>query len=97
AWIPNVVLHVLFDTGLLGLVLFGGAVVIGVANSIRALASPLKSWRQSEYALLGLLAAAGALALCYQMTDGTWMGFTWFLVGLLSVTARHTQSERVES
>jgi hypothetical protein len=46
---------------------------------------------------VGLLVACGALALCYQMTDGTWMGFTWFLLALLMVTARHALAEQVRS
>jgi O-antigen ligase len=88
AWIPNVVLHVLFDTGLVGLILLGSAVLLGVAGAVRVLARPVGSWGDSEFAVMGLLSALGALALCYQMTDGSWMGFTWFLFGLLVVSVR---------
>jgi hypothetical protein len=97
AWIPNVVLHVVFDTGLVGLTLIGSAALLAFVTALRALARPARYWQESDYGLLGLLAATGALAVCYQMTDGTWMGFTWFLFGILVVSARHARGGRARS
>lgn len=89
AWVPNVILHVLFDTGVAGLVVLGLAVVLAGFRAVRAFAKPARLWQAGDFALLGLVVASGALVLCYQMTDGTWMGFTWFTFALLVVSARY--------
>ena len=94
AWIPNVVLHILFDTGIIGLLVATAAVAVGVGSAVRALAKSPRRWGSVEYILLGALVACGALALSYQMTDGTWLGFTWFLFALLVVSARQTIGSR---
>jgi hypothetical protein len=88
AWIPNVVLHVLFDTGIVGLLLLGVGALLAAGRAVRVLARPVRSWHGAHYALLGLVVACSALAICYQMTDGTWMGFTWFVYALLVASTR---------
>jgi hypothetical protein len=88
------VLHALFDTGVVGLSLLGVVAILAAASTALALARPARSWQAGEFALIGLVVACGALVICYQMTDGMWMGFTWFVFGLLVVAARAAISPR---
>jgi hypothetical protein len=94
AWIPNVALHVLFDTGIVGLLTLSVALVVAGWTAVRALTKPSQLSSAGEYGLLGLAMACVTLAICFQMTDGTWMGFSWFSLGLLVVTSRHLSTDR---
>ncbi len=49
------------------------------------------SWETPHYVLFGLVAAALALILTYQFTDGTWLGFTWVFFGMLVAGGRLTR------
>jgi O-antigen ligase len=81
AWISNLVLHTLVDTGLVGLViqlsLFGLVVwrAWQAASATRdpGLAIGLKAMT------LGLL----VIAIAYQVTDGTWLAVFWVHLGLV--------------
>jgi hypothetical protein len=84
SWIPNVELHVLFDTGLVGLLFFGGALALIAWRAIRSLRTSVGNWTTLHFALLGLLFVGGGLFLTYQLTDATWLGFTWVLLGLMA-------------
>lgn len=81
AWISNLILHTMTDTGLVGLLiqmtLFGLVAVrawriAGVATDPR-LAIGLKAMA------LGLL----AMFIAYQLTDGTWLAVFWIHLGLM--------------
>ncbi len=90
-WIPNLELHVLFDTGLAGLLLFGGALVLAAWRGVRALRGPVADWTTAHYALFGLLFAGLGLLLAYQLTEGTGLGFTWLFLALLVAAGRYAR------
>jgi hypothetical protein len=87
-WIANLELHILFDTGLVGFLLFAVAMVTIAMRGLRSLSGATSRWGSTEFVLLGLMVSAGALLLAYQVTDATWLGFTWVLLALLVMSAR---------
>jgi O-antigen ligase len=80
-WISNLELHVLYDSGIVGLVaLFGGLAVSGWA-----------AWRSLRHgdpahrpAIMGVLGAVVVLLVAYQATEASWLGYTWIYLGLLA-------------
>jgi hypothetical protein len=90
-WIGNLPLHVLFDTGIVGLLLLLVALVAAGRPAIRALRSPAVAWETTHYVLFGLVAAGVALIVTYEFTDGTWLGFTWVFFGMLVAAGRQTR------
>jgi O-antigen ligase len=90
-WIGNLPLHVLFDTGIVGLLLLLVALVAASRPAIRALRSPAVAWETTHYVLFGLVAAGVALIVTYEFTDGTWLGFTWVFFGMLVAAGRLTR------
>jgi O-antigen ligase len=88
-WIPNLELHILFDTGLVGLLLVAGAVGGAVRGGVRALRGPVAGWSTAQYALFGLLFAGLGLFLAYQLTEGTGLGFTWLFFAMLVAAGRY--------
>ncbi len=95
-WIPNIFMHVLFDTGLVGFALFTGALGVAGWRALRNVLIPLRSWTPTDFATYGLLLAGLALILTYQLTDGTWMGFTWVLLALLVAAGKPPERPRDE-
>lgn len=95
-WIPNIFMHVLFDTGLVGLALFAGALGTAAWRAFSNIRKPVGEWASGDYATYGLILACFALLLTYQLTDGTWMGFTWVLLAMLSVAGNrnHIQAQK---
>lgn len=91
-WIPNIFMHVLFDTGIAGFLLFGGALGISVFRALARMREPVSGWVSADFATYGLLLATIALILTYQLTDGTWMGFTWVLLALLVAAGKDDRS-----
>lgn len=89
-WIGNIELHALFDTGIVGLLLLLVVLVAAARPAIRALRLPVLAWETTHYVLFGLVAAALALIVAYQFTDGTWLGFTWVFFGMLVAAGRLT-------
>jgi O-Antigen ligase len=89
-WIPNIFMHVLFDTGLVGLALFGGALGLAGMRAMSSISKPARRWTSADFATYGLLLAWLSLLLTYQLTDGTWMGFTWVLLAMLVASGRAT-------
>jgi hypothetical protein len=87
-WIANLELHILFDTGVVGLALFGIAIIAMARRGIRSLRGPVSSWGTTHLILLGLLIGGAGLFLAYQVTDATSMGFTWAYLALLVMSAR---------
>jgi hypothetical protein len=88
-WIPNLELHILFDTGLVGLLLVAGAGGWAVRRGGRALRGPVTGWSTAQYALFGLLFAGLGLFLAYQLTEGTGLGFTWLFFAMLVAAGRY--------
>jgi O-antigen ligase len=83
-WIANLELHVLYDSGLLGL----GCWVVGFAGLAWAAWRFVRTWSlEGEHGLtwitLGLLGAVAALFVAFQATEGSWLAFPWVYLGLL--------------
>jgi GT2 family glycosyltransferase len=87
-WIGNLELHILFDTGIVGLILLGGAVAMAGRRGLSGLTAPPAARGDSYLVLLGTMAGAVALLLAYQFTDATWLGFTWMFFALLVTAGR---------
>jgi O-antigen ligase len=90
-WIPNLILHVLYDSGLVGLAcwlagVLGLAWVVG--RYVRAVTTkqvseaPMTKVLPPE-AVLGLVGAVGAILVAFQVTEGSWLSFPWVYLGLL--------------
>jgi O-antigen ligase len=81
-WVGNLELHLLVDTGVVGLLLFAlfvGTLVLGAVSALRkARGTPLRAL------LLSLSAGFAGLLLAYQSTEGTWLGLFWAHAGLLA-------------
>ncbi len=90
-WVANLELHVLFDTGIVGLAFL--AVAFGVAGrrAVRVLRSPRSSWEPctTYFILFGLALGGLGLLAAYQVTEGTWLGFTWVFFAMLVAAARY--------
>ncbi|MEO8286066.1 MAG: O-antigen ligase family protein [Chloroflexota bacterium] len=88
-WISNLELHILYDSGVLGLAAF--ATIVGLLL--------FASWRvftrrgepvdgiDLRPQLIGLLGSLAVLLVAFQATEGTWMAFFWVYVGLLARAA----------
>lgn len=89
-WIANVELHALFDTGIAGLLLLVAAVFIAGRRALNTLRLPASRWGIKNYLTFGLLFASLGLLAAFQITDGTWLGFTWVLLAMLVAAGRGT-------
>jgi hypothetical protein len=87
-WIGNLELHILFDTGFLGFLCLLGAAVVAGRMAFRALRQPINRWTDNHFVLVGALFGAASLLATYQLTEGTWLGFTWVFFALLVAAAR---------
>jgi O-antigen ligase len=81
-WVGNLELHLLYDSGLIGLA--GFALFTGVIGGRAA-----RAYRRSRDPLLrGTILALGggllSLLVAYQATEATWLAFTWVHLGLLA-------------
>jgi O-antigen ligase len=76
-------LHALFDTGIVGLLILVAAVVVAGRRALNALRPPPARWDLSNYLAFGILFASLGLLAAFQITDGTWLGFTWVLLAML--------------
>lgn len=90
SWIGNLELHVLFDTGLVGLLLLLGALIAAGWRGLSSLTTTPAKWTDAHFTLLGSMAGASALVVAYQFTDGTWLGFTWVFLAMLVAGGRFT-------
>jgi O-antigen ligase len=85
AWVGNLELHLLYDTGLWGTLAFFGCLACVAAQTWRAYrrnADP--EWRAL---LLALTAGGVVLFMAYQATEATWLALTWTHLGLLRAAA----------
>jgi O-antigen ligase len=92
-WLPNLELRVLLDTGVVGLLLLALAGGAAVLRAGRALLVPPARWDSLHFALFGLLLGSAGLLIAYQLTDGTWLGFTWVYFAMLVAGGRFAGSE----
>lgn len=86
AWIANQLARTLQETGLLGLLAFGG--FVGGVLWIGWRAIGRLDNRLSRAALLGLWLGFITLMVAYQSTDGTWLAYMWVHAALLVSGAR---------
>lgn len=87
-WIANIILHILFDTGIVGLLVLAVAGGSAAWRAVRALRRPIAGWNTMQFALFGLLMAGVGLLAAYQVTDGSWLGFTWVYFAMLVAAGR---------
>lgn len=92
-WLANLESHVLYDSGLIGLVCW----LAGIGGLIWAAGRVLLRSNETaefQWTTLGLLGALAALLMAFQVTEGSWLAFPWVYVGLLaragSMEARST-------
>jgi O-antigen ligase len=85
AWVGNLELHALHDSGVVGAVGLLGAMGGTVLALLRALRRRPPANREL---LVGLLAACVALLVAYQATEATWLAYTWCVFGLAWSAAR---------
>jgi O-antigen ligase len=97
AWLPNLTLQVLHDTGVLGLLAMLWLCAAFYVTTVRAL------WRAPDgplrAALGGLIAAITALLIAFQLTPGFTLGYSWALLALgvaasSAVTAAEQEAEQ---
>ncbi|NLE76179.1 MAG: hypothetical protein GX605_05435 [Chloroflexi bacterium] len=86
AWISNLTLHLLLDTGIIGLLLFAGFVVTLFWRGFRAAAAAGPTFHRRM--LLGLLSGFAGLLVAYQSTEATWLVLPWIHAGLLTAATR---------
>jgi len=80
AWLPNLTLQALHDTGVLGLLALLWLFAAFYVTTIRALRRAPPG--ETRAALAGLVAAVTALLIAFQLTPGFQLGYTWALLAL---------------
>jgi O-antigen ligase len=83
AWVSNVTVRILHDTGILGL-----TVLVGFLISLwRRIRRGLRGWNSQVPMLIALSAGALLYGISFQVTDGTMLTFCWVDLGLLASAA----------
>ena len=86
AWLPNLTLQALHDTGIVGLLaMLWLFVAFYVTTSAPLRRAPPG---QARAVLAGLIAAVTALLICFQLTPGFSLGYSWALLALAVAAAR---------
>lgn len=84
SWIPNLIVHQLYNTGILGLGFFLLALALAGWRGFQA-------WRQAHGPtrawLGGLLLALIGLFVAFQATEASWLAYFWIYLGLLEAAA----------
>ena len=87
AWIANLSLRLLQETGLLGALAFLGYGVALLLPTLKTLRRPLQNLDRA--ALLGLVISyVVLLGVAYQSTDGIWLAASWVHAGLIAAGTR---------
>ena len=94
AWLPNIILRTMQETGAVGLVLFAGYVLSLLMSAVRA--SRFARGPDDRAMLLGLAVGYCALLVSYQATDGTWLAAPWLHTGLLMAGERALAGQKRE-
>ncbi len=87
-WLSNLELHLLYDSGLLGLGLVLAGAALLVAGAWRGLRRGGAAAAGLVPSLAALLAVGVVLGVAYQTTEATWLGYTWVYAGLLARAAQ---------
>ncbi len=93
AWLPNLTLQVLHDTGILGLLALVWIFAAFFLAALRALRRAPPG--RVRTALAGLTAAIAALLICFQLTPGLTLGYSWALLALGAAAMQ--QARRLEA
>ena len=81
AWISNLVLHTLVDTGLVGLTI---QMSLFLLIAVRAWRLATRTAQPTlEVGLKGLVLGLVVMLIAYQVTDGSWMALFWIHLGLI--------------
>ena len=93
SWLSNLELHLLYDSGLIGLCAVLGGIAMLLWKAVRALGRPLSAGGNVELVpyVIGVVAAVVVLLITYQTTEATWLAYTWPYVGLLARAANMNQ------
>jgi O-antigen ligase len=95
-WIANLELHILYDSGLIGL----GCWLVGLGGLIWSVGRRLRRAAGTPPALqqmtLALLAALASLLVAFQATEGSWLAFPWVYIGLLACAVRFARITNYE-
>ncbi|MGE5236412.1 MAG: O-antigen ligase family protein [Acidobacteriota bacterium] len=87
-WIPNLFVHHLFDSGVIGL----AALVAGIGMTLRG---GVRAWARSgggdRRVLAGLLLALVSLAVAFQATEASWLAYPWVYLGVLEAAAARSR------
>lgn len=93
AWISNLTLRTLHETGAFGLLFFAGFVSLVLAEAV---GTARRANSADRAALLGLALGFFCLMLAYQSTDGMWLAAPWVHAGLLATGASALQLRDTE-
>ncbi len=86
AWLGNLFLRIIHDTGIIGMIVFGWFLVELGRKAWHVLRS---SSHDPASTAVGALTAGGIVMLiAYQLTDASALGFTWIHFGLLAAALR---------
>jgi O-antigen ligase len=83
AWVSNVTVRILHDTGILGLTVFVGFLI----SLWRRIRRGLRGWNSQVPMLIALSAGALLYGISFQFTDATILAFCWVHLGLLASAA----------
>ena len=91
AWIASQSVRTLQETGVLGLLTYGGFVATLLWQAVKGIrrAASLRA----HAALAGLTIGFVVLQIAYQATDGTWLAAVWVQAALLTTVARLTSRQ----
>jgi O-antigen ligase/polysaccharide polymerase Wzy-like membrane protein len=86
AWLGNLFLRVIHDTGIVGMIVFGWFLIELGRGAWRVLGSSVRSQVSTA---VGALSAGGLVMLiAYQLTDASNLAFTWIHFGILAAAVR---------
>jgi O-antigen ligase len=100
AWVGNLELHALYDSGVIGLAGLGTAMLGTVFRAARVAGKVTVESPVNKGVIAGLLGACVTLLVAFQATEATWLGYTWYVFGLTwaaAAPAWHQRSLSVHS
>lgn len=81
AWLSNLEIHALFDSGVVGLLGLMLAILGTIFALILAIRRSTKNAGADKGILVGLLGASVVLFVAFQATEATWLGYGWYVYG----------------